>query len=81
MDDQGKWARNAGRLLAYRATVLVYLFYVGETVAHDEHGARVAGGFAILIAFAVCWLAIPMPGPMGSPRRSGPSTACLSYCW
>ena len=38
MDDQVKWAQNGRRLLAYRATVLVYLFYVGEAVAHDEHG-------------------------------------------
>jgi two-component system, NarL family, sensor histidine kinase DesK len=69
MDDQVKWAQNGRRLLAYRATVLVYLFYVGEAVAHDEHGVWAVCGFAILIAFAACWLAIPMPGSMNSPRR------------
>lgn len=69
MDDQVKWAQNGRRLLAYRATVLVYLFYVGESVAHDEHGVWAVCGFAILIAFAACWLAIPMPGSMNSPRR------------
>ncbi len=69
MDDQVKWARPGRRLLAYRATVLVYLFYVGEAVAHDAHGAWAVCGFAILAAFAACWLAIPMPGSMNSPRR------------
>ena len=69
MDDQGRWAQNRRRLGAYRATVLVYLFYVGEAVAQNEHGVRAVGGFAILVAFAACWLAIPMPGSMNSPRR------------
>jgi two-component system sensor histidine kinase DesK len=69
MDYQVKRAQNGRRLLAFRATVLVYLFYVGEAVAHDEHGVWAVCGFAILIAFAACWLAIPMPGSMNSPRR------------
>jgi hypothetical protein len=69
MNDQVKWAQSGRRLLAYRATVLVYLFYVGEAVAHDEHGAWAVCGFAILIAFAACWLAIPMPGSVNSTRR------------
>ncbi len=69
MDHQGTWAQNRRRLGAYRAVVLIYLFYVGEAVAHHEHGVRAVCGFAILIAFAACWLAIPMPGAMDSPRR------------
>jgi two-component system sensor histidine kinase DesK len=69
MDDQVKWAQNGRRFLAYRATVLVYLSYVGEAIADDEHGVRAVCGFAILIAFAACWLAIPMPGSVNSPRR------------
>jgi len=69
MDYQVKRAQNGRRLLAFRATVLVYLFYVGEAVAHDEHGVWAVCGFAILIAFAACWLAIPLPGSLNSPKR------------
>ena len=69
MDGQAKWAQNGWRMLACRATMLVYLFYVGEAVAHDEHGGWAVCGFAILIAFAACWLAIPLPGSPQSPWR------------
>src|ERR1035437_6620545 len=69
MDGQAKWAQNGWRMLACRATMLVYLFYVGEAVAHDEHGAWAVCGFAILIAFAACWLAIPLPGSPQIPWR------------
>jgi two-component system, NarL family, sensor histidine kinase DesK len=69
MDDRAKWAQNGWRMLACRAVILVYLFYVGQAVAQNEHGAWVVCGFAILIAFAACWLAIPLPGSVNSPRR------------
>src|ERR1700733_13209494 len=69
MDYQVKRAQNGRRWLAFRATVLVYLFYVGEAVPHDEHGVWAVCGFAILIAFAACWLAIPLPGSLNSPKR------------
>ena len=69
MDGQAKWAQNGWRMLACRAAILGYLFYVGEAVAHDEHGAWAVCGFAILIAFAACWLAIPLPGSPQSPWR------------
>jgi two-component system sensor histidine kinase DesK len=67
MDVRGSWAQNGWRLLAGRAALLVYLFYVGETIARNEHGVLTACGFAILIAFAACWLAIPLPGTPHSP--------------
>ena len=69
MDGQAKWAQNGWRMLACRAAILGYLFYVGEAVAHDEHGGWAVCGFAILIAFAACWLAIPLPGSPQIPWR------------
>ncbi|MGH3403098.1 MAG: hypothetical protein ACRDRJ_11460 [Streptosporangiaceae bacterium] len=45
---------------------------MGQAVAHNEHGVRAVGGFAILIGFAACWLAIPMRGLTSSPRRFWP---------
>ena len=69
MDDQGKWGQHGSRLLACRAAILLYLLYVAAAIAHHEHGARSVCGFAVLIAFAACWLAIPLPGSLNSPRR------------
>jgi two-component system sensor histidine kinase DesK len=69
MDEQGKWRQNGWRLLACRAAILAYLLYVAKAIPGDAHGAWAVCGFAILIAFAACWLAIPMPGSLNSPRR------------
>jgi two-component system, NarL family, sensor histidine kinase DesK len=69
VDDRDKWAQNGWRLLACRAAMLVYLFYVSGAVAHYERGAWAVCGFAILIAFAACWLATPIPGSLQGPWR------------
>jgi two-component system sensor histidine kinase DesK len=69
MGDQGMGVHYGWRVLACRAAILVYLLYVVEAIAQDEHGAWAVCGFAILIAFAACWLAIPLPGSLQSPRR------------
>ena len=51
-------------LLASRAAVLAYLLYVASAVGKDSGGAA-ACGYAILAAFGVCWLLIPLPSSPG----------------
>jgi two-component system, NarL family, sensor histidine kinase DesK len=52
------------RLLASRSVLVAYLFYVVQAIGHHSHGAGAVAGYAILAAFAVCWLVIPVPGWM-----------------
>ena len=49
------------RVLAARSVVVAYLFYVVQAIGQDSRGAGAVAGYAILAAFAVCWLVIPVP--------------------
>jgi two-component system sensor histidine kinase DesK len=60
------------RILAARSVVVVYLLYVVQAIGHDSHGAGAVAGYAIVVAFAVCWLVIPLPASLlfsGLPAR------------
>jgi two-component system, NarL family, sensor histidine kinase DesK len=48
------------RRIAWAAIPLIYLVYVFTAVHADAHGAAAIWGYAILAAFAACWLAAPL---------------------
>jgi two-component system, NarL family, sensor histidine kinase DesK len=48
------------RRMAWAAVPLVYLIFVAGAVDAQSHGAGAAWGYAILAAFAACWLAAPL---------------------
>jgi two-component system, NarL family, sensor histidine kinase DesK len=52
--------RQEWRLLAGWAVMIVYLSYVAEAIRHDSHHAGAIWGYAILAAFALCWLLTPV---------------------
>jgi two-component system, NarL family, sensor histidine kinase DesK len=52
------------RLLAARSFVVAYLFYVVQAIDRDSRGAGAVAAYAILAAFAVCWLLIPLPSSL-----------------
>jgi two-component system, NarL family, sensor histidine kinase DesK len=55
---------SSWRLLAARSVLVAYLFYVVQAIGHHSHGAAAVAGYAILAAFTVGWLVIPVPGWM-----------------
>ena len=59
--------------LASRAAFLAYLLYVAGAVGQDSRGAAAACGYAILAAFGVCWLLIPLPSSRGISQARAPS--------
>jgi len=56
---QRKWTRGWRRLVLL-ALPLVYLIYVVGSVRQNSHGAAAVAGYAVLAAFAACWLAVPL---------------------
>jgi two-component system sensor histidine kinase DesK len=52
-------------LLAARATILAYLIFVVTAVGNDSRGAGAVAGYAIVAAFGVGWLFIPLPFSLG----------------
>jgi len=60
-------------LLASRAAGLAYLLYVAGAVGQDSRGTAAACGYAILAAFGVCWLLIPVPSSPGISQARAPS--------
>jgi two-component system, NarL family, sensor histidine kinase DesK len=62
---QDRRARQEWRLLAGRAASLAYLLYAASAVSRDSRGAGAACGYAILAAFGLCWLIIPIPVRLG----------------
>jgi two-component system, NarL family, sensor histidine kinase DesK len=52
------------RILAARSVVVAYLFYVVQAIGKDSSGAGAVAGYAILAAFAVSWLVIPLPASL-----------------
>jgi two-component system, NarL family, sensor histidine kinase DesK len=58
------------RRMAWAAVPLIYLIYVAGAVDAQSHGAAAVWGYAILAAFAACWLAAPLLlRPDSSGRR------------
>lgn len=55
------------RLLVARSLVIAYLFYVVQAIGQDSRGAGAVAGYAILAAFAVCWVVIPLPATLQIP--------------
>ena len=55
---QRKWTWGWRRLVLL-AIPLVYLIYVVGSVRQYSHGAAAVAGYAVLAAFAACWLAVP----------------------
>jgi two-component system, NarL family, sensor histidine kinase DesK len=56
---QRQWTVGPRRM-AWAAIPLLYLIYVAGAVDAQAHGAGADWGYAILAAFAVCWLAAPL---------------------
>jgi two-component system sensor histidine kinase DesK len=56
---QRKWTCG-WRRLALLAIPLVYLTYVADAIGQNSHGAAAVAGYAVLAAFAACWLAMPL---------------------
>jgi two-component system sensor histidine kinase DesK len=65
---QRRWTRG-WRRLALSGVFLVYLVYVGQAVAENAHGAAAVAGYAILAAFAACYLAAVAAGRDATRRR------------
>jgi two-component system sensor histidine kinase DesK len=56
---QRRWA-DGWRLMGLFALPLLYLAYVGASVAENSTGDGEITGFAVLGLFAACWLALPL---------------------
>jgi two-component system sensor histidine kinase DesK len=54
-DGQRKWTRGWRRIV-FPGVLLAYLFYVAGAVGQYSHGAAAISGYAILAAFAACYL-------------------------
>jgi two-component system sensor histidine kinase DesK len=66
---QRKWIWGWRRLILL-ALPLVYLIYVVGSVRQNSHGGAAVAGYAVLAAFAACWLAVPLvSGAEASSRR------------
>jgi two-component system, NarL family, sensor histidine kinase DesK len=66
--NQRRWIGGWRRHLLV-AIPLVYLIFVGASVGENSHGAGQLAGYAILAAFAVCWLAAPLLFRPDRPQR------------
>jgi len=69
---QRQWSRGWRRLI-FPGALLIYLLYVAGAVGQFSHGAAAIWGYAILVAFAGCYLAavadaLPEPS-QADPRR------------
>jgi len=64
---QRQWA-DGWRPVALVALPLAYLIYVVISVTENSRGADQVAGYAILAAFAACWLAAPL---LITPHTSG----------
>jgi two-component system sensor histidine kinase DesK len=66
---QRKWTRGWRRLAA-AAVPTVYLVFVAQSVEQNSHGTAQVAGYALLAAFAACWLAVPLVLSEASSWRS-----------
>jgi two-component system sensor histidine kinase DesK len=67
MATQRKWIWGWRRLVLL-ALPLVYLIYVVGSVRQNSHGGAAVAGYAVLAAFAACWLAVPLMSAEASSR-------------
>jgi two-component system sensor histidine kinase DesK len=75
---QRRWIGGWRRALLVCLPV-VYLIWVASSVGQNSHGAGQAAGYAILAAFAVCWVAAPLLfSPVTPPRGFWPYYALLA---
>jgi two-component system sensor histidine kinase DesK len=51
------------------AIPLAYLIYVAGSVKENSRGAAAVAGYAVLAAFALCWLAMPLVVPPGGGAK------------
>jgi two-component system sensor histidine kinase DesK len=65
---QRRWIGGWRRVLLV-AIPLVYLIWVTASVGQNSHGAGRVAGYALLAAFAVCWLAAPLLFSPATPPR------------
>jgi two-component system, NarL family, sensor histidine kinase DesK len=65
---QSRWTRG-WREAALLSIPLVYLIYVVISVRQNSYGAAAIAGYALLAAFAACWLVTPFVLPPGSSGR------------
>ena len=65
---QSRWTRS-WRRAAMLAIPLVYLIFVVVSVRQNSYGAAAAAGYALLAAFAACWLVTPAVLPPGTSGR------------
>ncbi len=73
-----RWVGGWRRYLM-TAIPLVYLIFVAASVGENSHGAARLAGYAILAAFAACWLAAPLLfSPYKHPRGLWPYCALLT---
>jgi two-component system sensor histidine kinase DesK len=63
-----RWTRSWRRYIL-SALPLVYLIYVAGAVTQFSRGASADWGYAILAAFAACWLAAIPPTSLATPVR------------
>ena len=64
---QRQWAQG-WRRLAGLAIPLAYTIYVAGSIRQNSHGAAAVAGYAVRVAFAVCWLALPVLVKEGATR-------------
>jgi len=65
---QRRWVCGWRRMILV-AIPLVYLIWVAGSVGQNSHGAGRVVGYALLVAFAMCWLAVPLLFSPGMPQR------------
>ena len=65
---RSRWTRGWRRYIL-PVLPLVYLIYVAGAVTQFSRGASADWGYAILAAFAACWLAAIPPAPLSVPAR------------
>ena len=65
---QRRWIGGWRRALLL-AVPLVYLIWVAASVGQNSRGTGQVAGYAILAAFAVCWVAVPLLFSPGPPLR------------
>ena len=56
---QRKWSQGRRRLI-FNAVPLVYLLFVAHAVTEYSRGAAAVCGYAVLVAFGLCWLVGPV---------------------
>jgi two-component system sensor histidine kinase DesK len=79
-----RWTSGRWRLIV-AAVPLAYLLYVADAVGQYSSGSRAAWGYAILAAFAACWVAAVaadmIAGALSRPGGTGRAGAGAGWFW